>query len=244
MRTQRYMLTSSSDISVGEDDVNDVTAMYRGSPLVRGLQETGSEERVEKALKAVSMDCRMSGWGRTDRLREDQAVKLVYSTPRTPNPQGDVWSGALEEGRKDMGLNVSGRRGIVVHGGWPGLKGYLLTRYRRDPEHSMAYSQPRPRLSVLSNSSVDHLSSSTRYSLPSASSVLVSPRPPRSSIYDRNLNKTRIADVSASSFSFLFSEIVQYTQKRVSGINDLERRYSHPHPTSRCPLISYPGLTH
>jgi len=141
-----------------------------------------------------------------------------------------------------MGLNVSGRRGIVVHGGWSGLKRYLFTD-GRDPEHSMAYSQPRPRLSVLSNSSVDHLSSSTRYSLPSASTALVSPRPPRPNIYDRNLNKTRIADVSASSFSFLFSEIVQYTQKRVSGINDLERRYSHPHPTSRCPLISYLGLT-
>lgn len=142
-----------------------------------------------------------------------------------------------------MGLDVGGRRGIVIHAGWDRRKKYLLTSLR-DPEHSMAYSQqPRPRLSVLSNPSIDHLSSSARYSLPSTSSVLVSPRPPRSNIYDRNLNKTRTADVSASSFSFLFSEIVQYTQKRVSGINDLERRYSHPNPTSRCPLISYPGLT-
>ncbi|KAG8936930.1 TRAPP subunit trs31 [Tulasnella sp. 419] len=43
-------------------------------------------------------------------------------------------------------------------------------------------------------------------------------------IYERNLNKTRLAEVSSSALAFLFSEIIQYTQKRVSGINDLERR--------------------
>jgi hypothetical protein len=47
----------------------------------------------------------------------------------------------------------------------------------------------------------------------------------RPNIYDRPLNKTRTAEVSASAFAFLFSETVQYMQKRVSGINDLERRY-------------------
>jgi hypothetical protein len=49
-----------------------------------------------------------------------------------------------------------------------------------------------------------------------------------SSIYDRSLNKTRLSEVSASAFAFLFSEIVQYTQKRVSGIGDLERRSVFP----------------
>ncbi|CUA77454.1 Transport protein particle subunit trs31 [Rhizoctonia solani] len=44
------------------------------------------------------------------------------------------------------------------------------------------------------------------------------------SIYDRSLNRARLSEVSASAFAFLFSEIVQYTQKRVSGIGDLERR--------------------
>ncbi|KAG9050956.1 hypothetical protein FS837_000619 [Tulasnella sp. UAMH 9824] len=44
-------------------------------------------------------------------------------------------------------------------------------------------------------------------------------------IYDRNLNKTRMAEVSLSAWAFMFSEVVQYTQKRVSGIGDLERRY-------------------
>ncbi|KAF8557378.1 TRAPP I complex [Imleria badia] len=47
----------------------------------------------------------------------------------------------------------------------------------------------------------------------------------RPNIYDRNLNRTRTAEISASAFAFLFSEMVQYTQKRVSGINDLERRH-------------------
>ncbi|TFK30684.1 transporter particle subunit trs31 [Coprinopsis marcescibilis] len=101
----------------------------------------------------------------------------------------------------------------------------------------MAYSQPHPRLSVLSNSShssAEHLSptaSSTRFSLPTAPSIhsqlstqKVPLNRPGPSIYDRPLNKSRGAEVSVSAFAFLLSEIVQYTQKRVNGINDLERR--------------------
>jgi hypothetical protein len=91
---------------------------------------------------------------------------------------------------------------------------------------------PPSRFSVLSSSSADHLSptnSSTRFSLVSAPSIATaaagSPKPlSRPNIYDRPLNKTRTAEVSASAFAFLFSEVVQYMQKRVSGINDLERR--------------------
>jgi len=99
----------------------------------------------------------------------------------------------------------------------------------------MAYPQPHPRLSTLSTTSVssaDQFSpsaSSTRFSLPSAPSLNTTLGQAKSltrpNIYDRNLNKTRTAEVSASAFAFLFSEVVQYTQKRVSGINDLERRY-------------------
>lgn len=99
----------------------------------------------------------------------------------------------------------------------------------------MSYAQPHPRFSVLSSSSLasaEHLStaSSTRFSLPSAPSINTATGAPakspaqRPSIYDRPLNKARAAEVSASAFAFLFSEVVQYTQKRVSGINDLERR--------------------
>jgi hypothetical protein len=92
---------------------------------------------------------------------------------------------------------------------------------------------PPSRLSVLSSSSADHLSptsSYTRFSLPSASiaTATAGAQKPssRPNIYDRPLNKTRTAEVSASAFTFLFSEIVQYMQKRVSGIDDLERRYA------------------
>src|ERR1700733_11990396 len=95
----------------------------------------------------------------------------------------------------------------------------------------MAYTQPHPRLSVLSNASQSSIDSpgSTRFSLQSAPSVnntVIANKQsaPRPNIYDRNLNKTRVSEVSASAFTFMFSEIVQYTQKRVNGINDLERR--------------------
>ncbi|OBZ79876.1 Transport protein particle subunit trs31 [Grifola frondosa] len=98
----------------------------------------------------------------------------------------------------------------------------------------MAFAQPHPRFSVLSASSLssaEHLSpgsSSARFSVPSAPSIntaVSTPKPGlRPNIYDRSLNKTRASEVSAPAFAFLFSEIVQYTQKRVSGINDLERR--------------------
>ncbi|KAJ7848770.1 TRAPP complex subunit trs31 [Mycena leptocephala] len=97
----------------------------------------------------------------------------------------------------------------------------------------MAYTQPHSRVSVLSTSSqssVEHLSpaaSSTRFSLPSIPTTPGAPPKAagvRPNIYDRNLNKTRITEVSGAAFTFLFSEMVQYTQKRVSGINDLERR--------------------
>lgn len=49
----------------------------------------------------------------------------------------------------------------------------------------------------------------------------------RKTIYDRNLNRTRTAELSRASFAYLFSELVTYAQKRVTGIQDLERRYVH-----------------
>jgi hypothetical protein len=111
-----------------------------------------------------------------------------------------------------------------------------------------------PRFSVLSSGSSvadSTASSSTRFSLPSVTSLNTASGKQhnpnittnagnagfavgvgtgggigaRPNIYDRNLNKTRSAEVSASAFAFLFSEMVQYTQKRVHGIADLERRW-------------------
>lgn len=147
------------------------------------------------------------------------------------------------------------RRGLRVfadHSGLTSLRTLCDCGIRTGPLGSpsihnimAAYAQPHPRLSVLSttsqSSSTDHLSptsSSTRFSIPSAPTAASNKSSaPRPNIYDRNLNKTRVSEVSASAFSFLFSEVVQYTQKRVSGINDLERRYiatpylssHHPH---------------
>ena len=46
----------------------------------------------------------------------------------------------------------------------------------------------------------------------------------RKTIYDRNINRTRTAELSRASFAYLFAEMVTYAQKRVTGIQDLERR--------------------
>ncbi|KAJ1554305.1 TRAPP subunit trs31 [Nowakowskiella sp. JEL0078] len=46
------------------------------------------------------------------------------------------------------------------------------------------------------------------------------------SILERSLNKTIKNDVSLSAYAFLFSEMLQYSQKRANGIQDLEKRLS------------------
>ncbi|KAI9816872.1 MAG: TRAPP subunit trs31 [Pycnora praestabilis] len=46
----------------------------------------------------------------------------------------------------------------------------------------------------------------------------------RKTIYDRNLNRSRTAELSRASFAYLFGEMVSYAQKRVTGIQDLEKR--------------------
>ncbi|KAI9873626.1 MAG: TRAPP subunit trs31 [Pleopsidium flavum] len=53
----------------------------------------------------------------------------------------------------------------------------------------------------------------------------------RKTIYDRNLNRSRTAELSRASFAYLFGEMVSYAQKRVTGIQDLERRLNEQgHP--------------
>ena len=47
----------------------------------------------------------------------------------------------------------------------------------------------------------------------------------RKSIYERQLNRTQRSELSKASFSFLFGEMVQYAQKQVSGIQDLEKKW-------------------
>lgn len=52
--------------------------------------------------------------------------------------------------------------------------------------------------------------------------------PNKKSIYDRNLNRSRTAELGRASFAFLFMEMVTYAQKRVKGIQELEKRYIPP----------------
>ncbi|KAJ5587433.1 uncharacterized protein N7459_003198 [Penicillium hispanicum] len=46
----------------------------------------------------------------------------------------------------------------------------------------------------------------------------------RKTIYDRHLNRSRTAELSRASFAYLFAEMVTYAQRRVTGIQDLEKR--------------------
>lgn len=48
----------------------------------------------------------------------------------------------------------------------------------------------------------------------------------RKTVYDRHLNRSQKADLSRASFAFLFGEMVTYAQRRVTGIQDLEKRYA------------------
>jgi hypothetical protein len=43
-------------------------------------------------------------------------------------------------------------------------------------------------------------------------------------VYHRPLNRSRTQELSQASFAYLFGEMVSYAQKRVTGIQDLEKR--------------------
>jgi hypothetical protein len=47
----RGYLTRSGDVPVGEDEVDDVAAIFRTAPVERRLDKAGSEEGLKKALK-------------------------------------------------------------------------------------------------------------------------------------------------------------------------------------------------
>ncbi|KAI8615648.1 NO signaling/Golgi transport ligand-binding domain-containing protein [Chytriomyces sp. MP71] len=48
-----------------------------------------------------------------------------------------------------------------------------------------------------------------------------------SHLLDRPINRSRGSETSLAAFSFLFSEMIQYSQKRVAGIADLEKRLAN-----------------
>ena len=47
----------------------------------------------------------------------------------------------------------------------------------------------------------------------------------RKTIYDRNLSRSKNAELSRAAFAFLFVEMIGYAQRRVKGITDLEKRW-------------------
>jgi hypothetical protein len=47
-------------------------------------------------------------------------------------------------------------------------------------------------------------------------------------VYHRPLNRSKTQELSQASFAYLFGEMVSYAQKRVTGIQDLEKRFVLP----------------
>lgn len=72
---------------------------------------------------------------------------------------------------------------------------------------------PQPSTSAQATTTTTTISSGLRY--PSN----------RKTIYDRNLNRSKTAELSRASFAYLFGEMITYAQRKVSGIQDLEKRY-------------------
>jgi hypothetical protein len=47
----------------------------------------------------------------------------------------------------------------------------------------------------------------------------------KKTIYDRNLNRSKNAELSRAAFAYLFVEMISYAQKNVKDISNLEKRY-------------------
>lgn len=188
---------------------NNTVESVQGLPSPRYAQHYVCSVSVKKGGIEVGLDVNWSN-GRDSHERRKQGVGRLGSRRRNPC--------------------------LLPYKAVPGA--YFRVAAASPRTATMSYTQPHPRQSILSNSShssVEHFSptaSSTRFSLPAApsihSTIASTPRPASNravpNIYDRNLSKARASEVSASAYAFMFSEIVQYTQKRVSGINDFERR--------------------
>ncbi|KAE8260100.1 hypothetical protein A4X13_0g549 [Tilletia indica] len=67
---------------------------------------------------------------------------------------------------------------------------------------------------------------STSALTPTTPALHLPPPPAGPDILDRPRDKTRTSELSLSALSFLFSEMVSYTQSRSTGITDLEQRLS------------------
>ena len=70
----------------------------------------------------------------------------------------------------------------------------------------------------------------------------------KKSIYDRNLNRSKNAELSRAAFAYLFIEMIAYAQRGVSNVGDLEQKYvqrrnhtkTHADCTNRLNTQGYP----
>ncbi|KAI4144209.1 MAG: hypothetical protein LQ340_006742, partial [Diploschistes diacapsis] len=96
---------------------------------------------------------------------------------------------------------------------------------------SSTFSTATTKAPPSSSSTSQHTAAAPTSSIASLQHLRPSPSPGlrvpsnRKTIYDRNLNRTRAAELSRASFSYLFAEMVVYAQRKVTGIQDLERRW-------------------
>lgn len=56
----------------------------------------------------------------------------------------------------------------------------------------------------------------------------------KKSIYDRNLNRSKNAELSRAAFAYLFIEMIAYAQKGAKDVGDLEQRYVTKSTYSSC----------
>jgi hypothetical protein len=63
----------------------------------------------------------------------------------------------------------------------------------------------------------------------------------KKSIYDRNLNRSKNAELSRAAFAYLFIEMIAYAQKGAKDVGDLEQRYVE-HTSSRSYDTTYANI--
>jgi hypothetical protein len=64
----------------------------------------------------------------------------------------------------------------------------------------------------------------------------------KKSIYDRNLNRSKNAELSRAAFAYLFIEMIAYAQKGAKDVGDLEQRYAR-RLKSRCLIYALRNAT-
>lgn len=116
----------------------------------------------------------------TDRLDKDEAMELVDGAPGASDAEGDVGGVAFEQSGVDMGLDVCGGRGIVVHAGVRGCVP-LACSFKWVPDHQAPrHPWPTPNHILVSPSSPIRPSPPSTSSPPPPQPATPSPPPPPS----------------------------------------------------------------